>query len=746
MDMAVRSVLDGFELPSLYDQYIEGLVQKLNQKSRNTRFDNDSTFYNLGFRHYEVESSREHSETSKMYQTAYDTTPEKIMMLLLSHENAKVIGISATATIYSVISNFDVEYLYADDSPCKLYQMSEDELSKLHDMYARATSGYKDNLRIHVVPVNSKAVRVADIIADKKRALEMDELLDDAIRRNRSQNNSNDSGYVKERYIRFAIAYKEFVEKTRPIEGRSPILSELALFNIAVKDDPSFEESTLKSVCQYVLDDIGGEEPDLVEMPFMVLRGRDKFDESFEMISKRLGEGKKVFIVSTYPTVGSGQNLQYVPAENVKTVKTNEFELSEKKDIDAIYLDNVTQLTPFVRKNEYKDRDEYIYDIEELSERGELTSTEANQCISSAFDLCIGNSTRIISLKQTDSVVLSCIRAIAQGVGRITRTNRKNPDIYIFADTNLAPYFKKPLESYGKLRSIEFEELYREMNKIVVEQKERMRSDESKDVASSKASKRINALLEGINDGRRESIEEYDALGDLVLRYPVCNSFLEGSRFPSIKVPTFYTRLSKPANFMNYQVKEYDRKNSYSDVVTETPDGPEVSMQDCNLLTMMRYTPLRNKFKEKGYATGFPVGRFIMAPSTYNRIYKGRLGEAAGRILLEELGYTPIRMADEVYERFDDKLKDGIYIDYKNWNTRRDRDEDENEINDAFKKLAELGGKILVIMNIVKPEWDTEPVSTINRDGMRIVQIAYMIDETITINDQAVAILEDVMS
>ena len=56
----------------------------------------------------------------------------------------------------------------------------------------------------------------------------------DVIRRNRAQNNTNDSGYVKERYIRFAIAYKEFVEKTRPIEGRSPILSELALFNISV--------------------------------------------------------------------------------------------------------------------------------------------------------------------------------------------------------------------------------------------------------------------------------------------------------------------------------------------------------------------------------------------------------------------------------------------------------------------------------------------------------------------------------
>ena len=746
IDMATRSILDGFELPSLYDQYIEMLVLKLNQKSRNYRFDNDSSFYNLGFRHYEVESSREHGETSKLYQTAYDITPEKIIMLLLSHKNAKIIGISATATIYSVISNFDVEYLYSDDSSCKLYELNEEELSRLRMMYKRATSGYKDNLHIHVIPITSKNKSVSDIISDSILSSEMDDCLDDAVRRYKAQGNNNDSGYVKERYLRFALAYKEFIKKSRPSDGVSPIYSELALFNISVKDDPSFENSTLRNICSTILSDIEGDEPDLKEVPFMVLRGKDKFDESFEAITKRLQSGKKVFIVSTYPTVGSGQNLQYAPPECQKTVKVNDFDLSDKKDIDAIYLDNITQLVPFVRKGEYKDRDEYIYDIEELSERGELTSTEANQHINSAFERCVGNRAMIRSVKQTDSVILTCIRSIAQGVGRITRTNRKNADVYIFADVNLSQFFRKPLDCCGKLRSIEFEELYRVMSRIKVQQNDRERFEESKDMASSKASKRINAMLEGIREGRKESIEEYDALGDMVLRHPVCDSFLDGSRFPSIKVPTFYTRLSEPADMMTYKVGEHDRDNSYSDVITETDEGSEVSMADCNLLSMMRYRIIREKFKEKGYATGFSVGHFIMAPSTYNRIYKGRLGEAAGRILLEDLGYVPIRMDDNVYEKFDDKLKDGIYIDYKNWKTRRTPEEDEEEINKAFNKLSELNGRILVVMNIVKPDWDMPPVSTIKRDGMCIVQIAYMIDETNTINSEAVAILERCLS
>ena len=741
LDMAVRSVLDVFELASIYDQYIELLVQKLNQKKLNERFENDSSFYNLGFRHYEIESSREHSETSKMYQTAYDTTPEKMILQMLSHEGTKLIGISATATIYSVISNFDVNYLYAQDSPCKPYLLSDEDIIKLKEMYRASTCYYDEVLDIEVIPVDQTNTESKDIVGNIRAAYDLDDLIKNAVNRFEARNNKQDGTYIGERYRRFAIAYHEFIEKSNAKYGASPILSELALFTISSKDDdPAFKESTLKEICNIILNNLENKEPDLEEEPLMVLRGKDYFDEDFKKISERLGQGKKVFILSTYQTVGSGQNLQYPVPAGIKTVQTNDFKPSGMKDIDAIYLDGLTNLIPYVRKGQYDQRDEYIYDIEELGERGELTSKEINSYIRSAFDRCAGNMANTSTLKNIESVILTCIRAVAQGVGRITRTNTKNPNVYIFADIALAPYFQRPLERYGALRSIEFEKLYETMHAINMEFKQRKESEECKDIASAKAAKRIDAMLNGIKEKREESIKEYDALGELVLKHPTCESFLDNGIMPSIKVPTFYTRLSKPADRMTYAIGERDKENSYSDVICETKAGNhEVSMSDCNLSRMTRFRIIRDGFKEKGYATGFGLGTFIMAPPTYNRVYKGRLGEVAGRILLEHLGIPYHRMPIEHYEMFDDQLTDDTYIDYKNWNSRENEEKDRVELDKAFSKLSQLGGKKLYIMNIMKPNWDMPPVDSVTRDDMTIIQIPYMLDDTNTMNDKAVS-------
>lgn len=740
LDLAVRSTLDAFELPTLYDQYVEALILRLNQKTVNYFLENDYSFYNRGFRHYEVESSREHSETSKMYQTSYDVTPEKILIQLLAKNGSKLIGISATSTIYSVIANFDVEYLYAVDSPCKPYLLSDSELDELKEMYRQSIEHYDDNLRLHFGVIDGKNDPNSKIVESPILADDIMAIIDDASLRNKASN-SNDSAYVEERYRRFAIMFRKFIKLSRGSEGNWPIKSMLALFNIGVKNDPRFDTNTLTLICNLILKEFP-DEIDLIEKPFCILRGKSDYDNDLRIIIERLEQGKKVLIVSTYQTVGSGQNLQYRIPKGVKVVATNHFPSTGMKDIDALYLDNITNLVPMITKGAFDIRDEFIYDIEELSERGELTSKEVNQFISYAFNICAGNKAAYpFSLKSLDSVILTAIRYLAQGIGRITRTNRKNPDVFILADINLAPFFNLPMEKYGLMRSVEFDLVCDNMRKLGEEFKKR-ESKLSKDIASSKSAKRIDALLVGVFEGRPDSIMAYDELGELVLKNPTCGSFMTGTISPSLKTGTFYSRLATPSNSVEYKVIENDKKNTFANVIVAAPGSGIISSEDCNLDRMMRYPTIRTYFEKRGYATEFRPGRFIMSPATYNRIYKGRIGEAAGRAILESLSIKPIRMENGYYERFDDRLSEDTYIDYKNWNTCPSKEEQERELKDAFDKLASIpGARRAFVANIMKPNWDMPPIGKeIDPEtGLEIINIAYLIDDDNTINHQAIA-------
>jgi|GEM_PF-6791110 len=746
IDIAIKTILDGFELASVYDLYLESLVQKYNQKTRNALFDNDASFYNNGFKHYEIESAREHWETSKMFRTAYEVTPEKIILQLLSWENAKIIGISATATIYSVISNFDVNYLYSTDSPCKPYKLSEERLNALKEMYERSVEYYDERLRIHTEAIDEPVTPDDRIIKDPRNRTVFQNILDNAVHECEAESGSK-AAYVRQRYRRFALAYRAFVEKSIPEDGRVQIYSELALFNISVKEgSPWFGDDVLKAICKVILEDIGDTGEDLREVPFMSLRGKEYFEPDFSNISERLAEKKRVFIVSAYQTVGLGQNLQYIPHPdiNAMTAHTNSFPKSAKKDIDAIYLDSITNIVPYVRKDEYESRDRLIYNIEELTERGELTAKEKNSLISDAFDACQGNRITNQTLKPLESVVLACIRTIEQAVGRITRTNNKNPDVYIFADSNLAGFFKLPLVKYGELRSREFDKLYEMMRTLNYELKERTAVEESKDIASAKASKRIRSLLDGVFEHNADAIAEYDTLGELTLKHPTCDGYLDGGEFPSLKTTTFYTRLREPADNMHYLLGEHESSDRpYADVLCEQKVGPMVSAEDCNLAAMMKYPLLRKRFEENGYATEFKPGHYILAPATYNRIYKGRLGEAAGKFILESLGITVLRMPDEIYEMFDFRIGDGVYVDFKNWNTRQNRDVDTISYMDTSDKLAEIGGRKVYIINIVKPDWDMPVVNRRTVEGREIVEIAYLLDESNTLCSKAVAALQE---
>ena len=117
----------------------------------------------------------------------------------------------------------------------------------------------------------------------------------------------------------------------------------------------------------------------------------------------------------------------------------------------------------------------------------------------------------------------------------------------------------------------------------------------------------------------------------------------------------------------------------------------------------------------------------MMSPPLFNNIYKGALGEVAGKFILKsELGIELSEIQDpKKFEFFDYEMSPDVYVDFKNWkfSYRQDREKTKREIRD---KLEAIQGKRVYIVNIVGDE-EYEPAEEADA---KIVEIPGLIDES----------------
>ena len=103
----------------------------------------------------------------------------------------------------------------------------------------------------------------------------------------------------------------------------------------------------------------------------------DDYDAKRAEFIQRLSKGEKLFVISSYKTVGVGQNLQYKAPGNVAIVSVNDYDRGDmEKDFDCIYLEKPTHLLVNVDSKKGIDAENlirFIYQMEFLMERGEVS-------------------------------------------------------------------------------------------------------------------------------------------------------------------------------------------------------------------------------------------------------------------------------------------------------------------------------------------------------------------------------------
>lgn len=716
LESAIRTVLNHFRLDTEDVAFLTTNIME-GDMPYGMRIEKGSLqrqgFYDSGFRYHDIVDSEEHDTLSKIYMYNFSRTPESFLVNVCS--KAMVVGISATAGLYTNIGNYDLEYLKAQLGDA-FTRLTGETLARLKDAYAQSTQGYS-KISIHTEFIGAELREQA--LEKLERLLDDQEAAQALWNRLRHASDLDDSAleYALCRYVRTLIAWKYF--------GEHPDCHAfLCLFNkLPKRDDPLFDLNILHEYAKLLLGDTsnlaGSEIADII----VVLSG-EQFEEDKKKLIQELAEGKRRFIISAYQTIGAGQNLQYPIPQPLSPIHINEFPQRSEMDINGMYLDRPTNLLVNIFSDGIEDESfiKYIFQLEFLVENGAISPRAFESKLDEVFHRYVGREKHkrsaedYTSLYQTDAYTRFLNKMIIQAIGRICRTNMKAPTIHLLADASIRKHLARfslpedviPVHEYAAL--LDSAGKPTEQPDTWIE-------------AQNRASSRSNRTMAYIQRQLRtpwiaETVAEWQALREQVLRQPA----IAATDTCDTNWESIYVQLPEAAYSYCYS-EEHD----YRDIeifFSEEHGAKEVSERSARLPELMRIQLLRDLFTESGWTTSFPKSTQILTPPMFNNVYKGALGEVSGKHILEH--FLKIRLLEldvGEFERFDFKTDQGIYVDFKLWNDRVAVNAD--ELLDKIRgKMEHVNASKVFIINILGTT-DTNFYPIISSDK-RVIEVPYL--------------------
>lgn len=690
----------------------------------------DRSFYQVGMEYYEFEDNDSHHDNTNLkFVKVYDT-PEKIMLYLAG--KATVFGMSATAEVDTVVGNYDLRYL-KEQLKERFYKTPSNLKDKTRAALEQRWKAYTDGgINVHGEVINSdiqgfKAEDYCKTFMDAEFARYSANII----------TNITDNEYQIIRYCN--------VLKAMCIFNKNEDIQSMLYLGMALpkKNNPGMDEGVLQQLFEY--SQVSTKQN---SSSVCFLRG-DNFEQDKEELQQRLSCGEKIFVMSSYQTIGAGQNMQYKIPKGRKVVQLGEFAEDDKrflyKDFDALYLGNITNMTVNTYQDERitaHDLLQMLFQIEELYENGEMNYYEKDQMLKLAFRSYTGSEQFTLNkLYKLKSVAVQASRMVLQAVGRMCRTFVKNPNIYLFVESEL---LEKLYVGELKKRILPPE------MKAIVDMRESLGKDylPEENLMLNKAEKISSVGLWTIRrmlakDWTADSMQLWEQLRILVLQYPTAstndwqnNEYLQKLYITSGEKRNqyIYSQYSDfndvTIDFGNDKVAFKNSKRAKIKGNTDEVAIYEMSEKESGLPAILKYPGMKAHFEEMGYALKFEMNEYLLSPVLFHNIYKGALGEVAGKFILSrELGIELSPITEPKYfEFFDYKLSDDVYVDFKNWKFTYVQDRDEI-IKDILRKLDAIGAKRVYIINVVSGK-NYKPSAIVDQ---RLVEIPMLIREDGTV-------------
>lgn len=698
IEQAVSSIVDLFNLDNNLKETVSSLIVDnialpLGTKTRDI-FSTD--FYMNGFRYFDLNDDISHDCSTSLSMCYLYNTPEKFMISLTN--KARVVGLSATATLNSVTSNYDLDYIKKKiDDYYELPINDKENIRKY--VSSKLSCNYNINAEKILISKGKDPDSIANNIFTKKENIEkFSNLLLQTV-----DDNAVDPNYNNYRFAKILISIKKFLEiKT------SKVL--LVLANRIVRKDKSLEpycEDNLNTAITLMCNELN------INMPKLHFLYGENFEEQKSDYKKEVNLGEKVILFSSYPSVGTGQNLQY-------EIDDDEEELKNEKDIDSLYIEFPTNI--IVHTNYLTDEcalNKYIYQMEALKFNGEIDPSLAIRHIKFGFKKFISPLVHMNiadkNLYQCDSINNHRIKILVQAVGRICRTDarKKKHDVNIFIDDDIISKVNFNILK-GRLLNPEFTKVM-ELSKFVPEYDyEAIKIlNRAKDADDRVATRLGNILSKNKIEWNEKDIQQWNLIRDFVLKHPTISredlkKYAKEPGLSSIEDFYLFNKEGRKLNCYIYSNKDKKKKILFGDNPNQANDEILINEQNSRLTISMKNSVIRKHFEDNGYATSFIENDGMILPIVFQNIYKGAIGEQAGVATLKDQGIKLALIEDpKKFEKFDfcyGKNKD-IYFDFKNWseNDKEDRFINDEKVEDKLKKVS---GKKAFIINLFSSRFE----------------------------------------
>ncbi|MFC6175596.1 hypothetical protein ACFQAV_02040 [Companilactobacillus huachuanensis] len=690
-----------------------------------------NSFYDYGLQLTFLENGINHNLSTVFNTYTIWDTPEKIMLYLA--KKAHIVGLSATAGIKSNLSNYDLDYLkrflgenFFNAVEDKLIsEETLNELKKQDEEYS--------NQNINISSYSTEEISKYMDQGDHSRPGELNEILKKIVGENLSKDkiiyigngiqSRTTNDYLIKRYLEIIQAIAIFFENNN-------LESFLCLNNKSAKEnDKKLDLNLLKDVFDYF------NEENSDDAIMINLQGKN-FAETKENIKHQLHTGKRVFVISTYQTMGDGQNLQYTPysSEKLKCISTQTFSTSDqrysKKDFDGLFLGEITYVTENLADSNFDVRNllNCLFQIEYLFNSYEISVKEKDELITRGLQRMSDEETHDnFKLITKDSSRRKILTTVIQAVGRLNRTFNKN-EICILISENLLnklPYDDlKNMQQDGLLTKemVGIFELLKKKSSISQSVNDKNRQNSARN-RNDDCELFVYRILNDFNQTENRDAEQvYDDLREFVLKHPVLDERKRNSYsdyYFTKDGPAYWVGNEKTPNY-------YFKKNIVQEPLKE------ISERTSTLPNFMRNPIVHKYFIDNGWPTEFKTNGKIMCPYLFQFIYKAIVAEKAGIAILEDrLNIKLKRFSKEgLFEKFDYEFMDGqIVVDFKNW---KNFDKDfKQEIKCISKKLDEVKGKKAFIINLIEDR-NYHPYET---NDERIVIVQSLMNKEGVLND-----------
>lgn len=715
IEQSVDSIISHFQISEKNTVQLikSGIFMRGNGSSKSNLHALDLSFYERGFRYYDFVDSGNHDFQSEILMSSYNDTPEKYLVRIC--RKSKVVGISATASLNTVIGNYDINYLRRTLKD-GFHTISPEVSEEIKSEYDRKIAQY-DKINIHTDFISGKSKDGAYSLDCWSEIFNGDKAIANKIVARVANADDGSSNYRKEEYVKIARAFVQFAIQ-------EDIKSFLCMLNKHPKENDKYlDKCILNDIFKYIIYCFGlGDRLDSAKCVEYI--DGEEFEEKKSNLCERLKNGEKIFAISVYQTIGAGQNIQYSIPNSINTVSVFEQGNRFEKDFDAIFLDKPTNVVVNLSASKKIGTDElakYIFQIEFLRFNGEISQNTAIFNIKAAFR-CFSMHTNSYfkNIYNTPSVNTAITRTVIQAVGRICRTPNKNPDIYIFADADL----RDTIDTSTANMMCNPE--YLALVKKVIQEKTNPLIDEQKEMLLNKANtvsdiarRHIyNMLSYGWDE---TSMENWKNLRGYVLAHPTLS---ETEWLNSGIAQYLYIKLPDEGDRYWYSESgDYDNVDIHFS--GKQIGDKEVSADDARLEKLMEIDGVREYFRSQGYAVEFNKAPYIMCPVVFNNIYKGALGEVIGEYLLREKANIVLHEITnpDKFEKFDYRVNDDVYVDFKHWKETFIQSESE-AITKIENKLEEVGGIKAIVINIL-----SDPGKYSCNIGSKVVRIPYLCKE-----------------